>query len=181
MCETPEHAGQLDKILDILNQTIGEIRHYIFDLRRTEPTREFERVLKDLVRDLRLDTILEVDLSVTGQRCWEMSPQQVAHLTQIARETLSNVIQHAQAQHVGVELHYANSSLSLSVMGDGSGLATQAPARQGNTRHGIANIRDRTDQLGGRFDRASKPGRGTRLAVPIPCGGFSSGEPRREG
>jgi len=173
--EESNYRQQVESILEILNQTIEEIRSYIFDLRRTEQTHELEQVLEELVRDLRLDTLLEVDLHVVGQRCWDMSAQQVTHLTQIAREALSNVLQHAEAQHVTMDLRYTNSSVRLTIADDGCGISLREPEHKRETSHGIANMEARARQLGGTFDMESGPGRGMRLSVTAPCGDAKAG------
>ncbi len=169
MVDGPERAGQVRAVLDILNQTIHDIRSYIFDLRAAEQTRELEAVLEELVRDLRLDTLLEVDLHVAGKRCWPMSSQQTAHLTQIAREALSNVVQHARARQVTVNLLYNPDGVCLSVADDGRGLGPEAAGNGPHSGQGLANMRERARQLGGELSLESKPGQGLRLSVTAPC------------
>jgi signal transduction histidine kinase len=172
--EDPERARQIGSILEILNQTIRDIRSYIYDLRAAEHSHELEAVLQDLVRDLRLDTLLEVDLRVRGQRCQQMDSRQMAHLAQIAREALSNVIQHAQAHHVTVSLRYGSDDVCLTITDDGQGGASEALRDKGNVGNGLANMRERARQLGGTFELQSKPGDGTRLSVTAPCDSVSS-------
>ena len=169
MSGEPERARRLQSVLEILNRTIQDIRSYIFDLRTEEPTRELETVLGGLVRDLRLDTLLEVDLQVVGQRCWQMTPQQVAHLTQIAREALSNVVQHAHAQHVRVDLQYSDNCVCLAVADDGQGLVAKDLDAVRGSGNGIANMQERARQLGGELDLESSAGQGLRLTVTVPC------------
>ena len=175
MTREPERARQLQAVLEILNRTIQDIRHYIFDLRAAEQTYELETVLGDLVRDLRLDTLLEVDLHVTGQRCWQMTPQQVAHLTQIAREALSNVVQHSQARHVTVNLQYTGDGVCLVVADDGQGLELKALDDETGVGHGIANMRERVRQMDGELSLESKHGHGLRLSVTVPCADGNNG------
>jgi signal transduction histidine kinase len=165
----PERVARVRAVLSILNQTIQDIRSYIFDLKAAEQTRELEAVLEELVRDLRLDTLMEVHLHVAGKRCWRMTSQQTAHLTQIAREALSNVVQHAQAQRVTVNLQYRADDVRLSVADDGRGVAPGALGDGPDAGHGIANMRERTRLLDGEFDLKSKPGHGLRLSVSVPC------------
>ena len=165
----PQRAEQVGSVLAILNRTIQDIRNYVFDLRAAEEPHELEVVLGDLVRDLRLDTMLEVDLNVTGQRCWQMSHQEVAHLTQIAREALSNVVRHAHAQHVTIDLAYTPGSVGLAIADDGLGIDPEALRDVRGLGHGIANIQERARQLGGELALRSEPNRGLQLLVTVPC------------
>jgi signal transduction histidine kinase len=156
--------------MEALNQSIQDIRRYIFDLREAEQTRELERVLENLVRELRLDTLVDVELEVTGQRCCWLAPYEVAHVTQIAREAFSNVVQHAQASHVHVNLVYAGTYTQLVVSDDGKGLDLNVETGNGYEGIGMDNMQARARMLGGELALASQPGRGLRLVLTIPCG-----------
>jgi signal transduction histidine kinase len=169
--DPPQAQQRIGAVMDALNQTIQDIRRYIFDLRVAEQTRELETVLENLVRDLRLDTMLEVDLEVTGQRCCWLDSQKVAHLTQIVREALSNVVQHAEANHVTVSLGYRGESTVLTVSDDGKGLAPKSLGDGGFQGQGLTNMRERAALLGGELVVEGTPGSGLRLALTIPCDG----------
>jgi signal transduction histidine kinase len=86
----------------------------------------------------------------------------------IVQELLSNVIKHAQAREVHVQVEHDDDQIVLSVQDDGVGLpASSAPATMPGM--GLASIRNRADLLGGRFALESRPGQGTvvRVALPI--------------
>lgn len=161
---------QIRGVMNGLNQTIRDIRHYIFDLQAAEQTRELEAVLKNLVYDLRLDTLLEVDLEVVGQCCCHLNPQLMAHMTQIAREALSNVVQHAQASHVVVSLHYEGEQMRLVVTDDGVGMSSTAAEGKSPKGHGIPNMQARAQLMGSELTLQSVPGQGTRVEVTVACG-----------
>jgi signal transduction histidine kinase len=167
--EPDEAARQIRSVMDALNQTIHDIRNYIFDLHVAEQSRELESILENLVRDLRLDTMLEVDLEVMGQRCCWMSSQEVGHITQIAREALSNVVQHASASHVSVCLSYLGHATRLTISDDGQGIPADALDNGGHQSQGIANMQARARMLGGSLDLESRPGQGLHLVLTIPC------------
>lgn len=168
--DPPRSQRQIQTVMDALNQTIEDIRRYIFDLRTAEQTRELERVLEDLVRDLQLDTLLEVDLEVTGQRCCWLESDRIAHITQIAREALSNVVQHAGATRVHVNLAYLGEATCLIVTDDGRGADLESLVDNGRQGQGMANMQARARLLGGVLDVESQPGQGLRLTLTVPCG-----------
>jgi len=162
---------RIQAVMATLNQTIEDIRRYIFDLQTAEQTRELEKVLEDLVQNLRLDTMLEIDLEVTGQRCCWLDMQQIAHITQIAREALSNVVQHAEASRVSVNLSYLGYATRLVVADNGKGATLDS---LGDNEHeylsrGIANMQARARLMDGLLDLDSRPGEGFRLVLTIPC------------
>jgi signal transduction histidine kinase len=160
---------QIRTVMEALNRTIQDIRRYIFDLRVAEQSRELEIVLEDLVQDLRLDTLLDVHLEVTGQRCCWLDSDQVAHVTQITREALSNVVQHANATQVTVGLSYLDNVTRLTVIDNGNGMALNALSSDGYQGQGIANMQQRARLLGGDLVLESDTGQGSRLVLTIPC------------
>ncbi|MFC2029509.1 sensor histidine kinase [Chloroflexota bacterium] len=162
---------RISSVMDALNRTIRDIRRYIFDLRAAEQTRELEVVLGDLVQELRLDTMLDVDLEVQGQRCCWLNQEQVAHITQIAREALSNVVQHAGASRVTVGLSYAGDTTTLTVEDDGQGMTFEPLSSEGHGGQGLANMRARARMLGGELLLDGEPPGGLRLRLTIPCDG----------
>jgi len=114
-----------------LDRIIGDIRDYIFELRTAERSLELENELQSLVSDIRMDTLLEAEFRVEGRRCCTPPANVAAQLTQIAREALSNVIQHAQAKNVMLSLHYTGGHLQLMVAGNGVGLKDYPLGRRG--------------------------------------------------
>ncbi len=79
------------------------------------------------------------------------------------QESLTNVVRHAQANHVSVELAEAASALELTVRDDGCGLDAARPAG-----FGIHAMRERVEGLGGRCQIDSAPGGGTSVRVVLP-------------
>ena len=165
----PEHAEQARSVLEILDRSIQDIRSYVFDLRATRRPHELEVILSDLVRDMHLDTMLNVSLTVTGQRCCLLGGQAIAHLTQIAREALSNIVRHAQATRVGIDLDYAPGRVRLAIADDGRGIDGEAYGHRPMLGRGIANMRERSNQLGGEMRLARAPDGGTVLEIIVPC------------
>jgi signal transduction histidine kinase len=80
----------------------------------------------------------------------------------IAQEALTNVLRHAQARHVLLRVGCDATTLHLHVEDDGRGLA---PDRRDGL--GLITMRERAQQLGGRFEIASDAA-GTRIDVELP-------------
>jgi signal transduction histidine kinase len=168
--DPPLAQKRLGLVMDSLNITVEDIRRYIFDLRAAEQTRELERLLENLVEGLRLDTFLKVDLEVKGQRCCWMDADRLSHITQIAREALSNVVQHADAQHVTVGLAYMGDCTELTIADNGNGMTNAPSAKGAHHGQGIANMQERARMLGGQLLIQGEPGNGSRLVLSVPCG-----------
>ncbi len=88
----------------------------------------------------------------------------------IAQEALTNVIRHARAKNVFVNLVKKDDNLSLSVEDDGVGFIQDKAMKitKGKGLLGLLIIKERTVQLEGKFTIESQPGKGTHVLVEIP-------------
>jgi signal transduction histidine kinase len=66
--------------------------------------------------------------------------------------------------------------LEIQITDDGRGFQTDDLVR--SKRHGLPNMRARVEQLGGRFEVSSRPGRGTVIRVVILAWRDARAEPR---
>ena len=92
-------------------------------------------------------------------------------LLRTAQEALSNVRKHARARTVAITLSYMEDMVALDVRDDGLGFdPAQASRSNGDAAggYGLAAMRERVEQLGGRMIVESAPGEGTTLVVDLP-------------
>ena len=88
----------------------------------------------------------------------------------IAQEALTNVIRHAHATTVWVQLKISDTDLKLIVRDDGVGFAVRnVTSRNGpNTSLGLQGMRERAIALGGLVEITSGPGQGTEVLASFP-------------
>jgi len=88
----------------------------------------------------------------------------------IAQEALNNIIRHARAKNVFVNLSKKDDNLSLSVEDDGVGFIQDKAMKisGGKGPLGLLIMRERAEQLDGKFTIDSQPGKGTHMLVEIP-------------
>lgn len=88
----------------------------------------------------------------------------LTHLLAVITESLSNVVRHAHARSVGVDVGLENQTLIVRVSDDGRGF------ERSQVESGLANMAQRAAELGGTLRVESTPGDGTALswAVPVP-------------
>jgi signal transduction histidine kinase len=89
-------------------------------------------------------------------------------LFRIVQEGLTNIIRHAHAKHVTLELDAGQGGYALTLSDDGQGF--DPDVTQGPWRHGIMGMQHRVRALGGRFALQSTLGQGTILKVTLPRG-----------
>ncbi|OIQ92890.1 nitrogen fixation regulatory protein [mine drainage metagenome] len=83
----------------------------------------------------------------------------------IYQETLSNILRHANATRVSVELHKTKEYLSMRISDNGSGFDTDKIDTLHH--HGILGIRERALAMGGEFTINSVVGEGTTIQVKV--------------
>ncbi len=163
--DEPEMAcAQLTRAIGSLNQTIQDIRRYIFDLRGGVPDDDIEMGLSKMLKDFRINTLLETEFIVEGERTLVLGAGRRQHIFQIAREALTNVARHAQARRVEVHLRYGVNALQLRISDDGVGLSA-LPTSGGQ---GLRNIRERARLLDGLLDVDTAPNKGMTLILTVP-------------
>jgi signal transduction histidine kinase len=87
----------------------------------------------------------------------------------ILQESLTNIVRHANATHVKVELRLQGSWLSLTVRDNGCGLPPGGRNKYGS--FGLVGIEERIVILGGTCAVFSEPGGGTTVMVSAPVVG----------
>jgi signal transduction histidine kinase len=85
-------------------------------------------------------------------------------LYRITQEALHNIVKHAQAHKVAIELVWEEDQISLIIRDDGKGFDIESPS-QGL---GLRSMRERIAQVNGQFELISKFEEGTMISAQIP-------------
>jgi PAS domain S-box-containing protein len=89
------------------------------------------------------------------------------HLLRIAQEALTNVLKHARAANVLLDLGYTESEVRLAIEDDGTGFDPAAGLSKGI---GLTGMEERAEQMGARLLLQSSRGAGVKLVVNPPGG-----------
>jgi signal transduction histidine kinase len=103
---------------------------------------------------------------VIEHECESMSKDTTIALFRVVQEGLSNIIRHAQAKTVKLELIGDDGHCIVTLTDDGHGFDARSP--QFRWSHGLMGMRQRAEALGGRLEVESRVGGGTRVRVEIP-------------
>ncbi|KMO79121.1 MULTISPECIES: sensor histidine kinase [Mycolicibacterium] len=185
------HDGALQYVL-VARQDMEEVREgsTVAADRMESALVECSGLLRDVVRELHPDVLTRLGLksaisalteSLTSRtklamefdaRTWPDDSRTEADyvLYSAAREALTNVIKHARAQHIWIELESDNGLASLRVADDGVGISEEMIARKAREGHiGMASIRTKVLASGGQFDvRSTSPGTELTISIPLP-------------
>jgi signal transduction histidine kinase len=155
--------GHLDSAQQAARDNLEEIRSIVAALRPASLAgRSLHDALARVVDGAGRAGGLDAEIIVSGQPRALSSPAEVV-LLRVAQEAVANVIRHAAATTLRVELRYGE-QVGLTVTDDGRGFDTgRAPGG-----YGLDGIRLRVAQLDGAVEVASARGAGTALRVALP-------------
>ena len=98
-------------------------------------------------------------------------PETQTVLFRIVQESLNNVVKHARARQVRVQLSAPRKTLRLSIVDDGKGFDPVRVAAKPGARLGLRIAQELVAALGGEFVVNASSGRGTTVLVTMPRGG----------
>lgn len=96
----------------------------------------------------------------------EVNSQQAVALYRILQEALTNIVKHAKATTVKVQLGINESRFFMEITDNGIGLDTTHKAKMDS--FGLIGMRERVYLLDGDFDITSQPGKGTCIRIEMP-------------
>jgi signal transduction histidine kinase len=150
-------AALLDSGMETLRTALAELR----DLSRgLYPSLLSEEGLVPAVEVLLTRSTVPVDLRADElPRLGE--PVEIAAYFVVA-EALTNVLKHARASRVTIDISYDGRQLAVSITDDGIGSADEGGGS------GLRGLRDRVGAVDGTFAVSSTPGEGTTVAASFP-------------
>ncbi|MFM6925021.1 MAG: PAS domain S-box protein [Ferruginibacter sp.] len=159
---------KFDNALLLVDNTVRSIRRISTELRPS------------VLDDLGLNAALEWQVGELGRRMvveieygnsfddTNIHPDISIGIFRILQESLTNIVRHASAKKVKVNIAQQDHTIRLTIEDDGIGFDTQAKKDQ--LTFGLIGIKERTSMLQGECAIYSQPGLGTRIEVCIPLG-----------
>lgn len=92
------------------------------------------------------------------------------HLFLAIKEALNNAIRHGGATEVGFRVRMEDDRLCILITDNGSGFDPSEPSRG----RGLSNLRERLEQIHGRCELESSPGKGTSISLQVPFSAFNN-------
>lgn len=170
----PEEAGvHLEESIRVTELALARVRELSLDLRPPQ--------LDDLGLVSALRWQIDRQLGVAGIAVSFVAQPDLPRLSadletacfRVAQEAITNILRHASATEVEMELMSTDNELRLMIRDDGIGfdpVTTRQRALVGNSV-GLLGMQERVALVGGSMEIASKPGSGTTIKVEFPlCG-----------
>jgi signal transduction histidine kinase len=160
--------GMFMKIVDASRRGIRELRNIIWALNAENHSLQFlSSYIKRYVSDLLNVNGIAVAVKEANQNTDALLPPPVfLALFRTVQELCQNVLKHAAADHVAIELRESHGRIVLSFADNGRGLPSGPATR--TTGYGLNNIRKRMEDLGGAVEVSSAQNKGTRVEIQVP-------------
>ncbi len=158
------HSEESLKTADQVDQLIKDVRQLSHDL--SPPlalVTGLEPLLENLIADTRHASGLNIKFQVYNLKNG-LTPSQIQQAYRIVQEALNNIIKHAEATRVDIQLFEHPTEIDIIIEDNGKGF----DVTNTKDRFGLDQMRIRTESLGGRIEINSHPGKGTHILVQIP-------------
>jgi signal transduction histidine kinase len=171
---SPACGTCFEEIRMMLELVDAQLREIAFDLRPT------------VLDDLGLLPAIEGVIDTASRRygiaitCKSTMPKRLAApvemaLYRIVQESLNNIVKHAQASSVDIDVVADERQVTCAIVDNGVGFdMNEVLSRKGSRGLGLVGLRERAERVGGTLIIHSAPGDGTRLSITIPEEGKSA-------
>lgn len=154
----------LDCVMALANTALSQARQSVWALHPTaEEFADLATQLSQYAEQMTRGTGIQFQLKIIG------TPRSLPSLTgknllRIGQEAITNVLKHAEATLLQVELTY-DGWVNLSVRDNGRGFLL--PSDTGG--FGLISLSERADRIGGHLTIQSEPGQGTTICIQVPA------------
>lgn len=158
----PEVQQRIHDSVDDLDATIRDIRTTIFALSHDQQSTDLRAQVGEIVAAATTSLGRAPYLRMDGPLDSSVPDDTRPHLLAVLVESLSNVARHADATGVDVRVAVDGGQVVVEVTDDGRGFTPTG------RESGLANMRHRAEQIGGRCDIQSVAGEGTTVRWSAP-------------
>src|SRR5437870_2104383 len=163
-CRRKEANEHLQRAGELARRSLSEARRSVHALRpQALQGGNFWEALKGIIKNTTAGTALHTTFNLRGKmRHLPLAWQE--NLLHIGQESLTNALRYAHSRNFETRLTFNTKELRLELRDDGDGFKVK-------DRHdgfGLAGMRERVEQMGGKLKISSARGKGTDVLVTLP-------------
>lgn len=158
---SPESNEMASQTKNLLNIAINDLRDISKTL-NTEYVKEKD-IKESIDRELamlRRTRKFSADFHINGTPFFIKAERRLI-LYRIIQESLNNIVKHAGATHIVIDMNYTGNSLEIKITDNGHGFDTEKTPEG----IGLLNIKHRSAMIDSSFHIESQPGAGTTLSI----------------
>lgn len=158
---------QIQEVAAAALQAQTEMRALLLHLRPVHLSGEpLEKGLHKLIDELKEKCSIQFHLFIEeGLVLGEVIEE---HVFRIIQESLSNILRHANATDVKIDISKRGNELFVHIRDNGKGFDVTMDTNK-KTSYGLKTMRERSEELGGTFTVRSNREEGTYIDIRIPC------------
>ena len=99
----------------------------------------------------------------------QLSLEKELILFRILQEAINNILKHADATTITVNLDFSQQQLQMEITDNGKGFNLAEVSGQPEAGAGLKNMQKRIRMISGRFSMETEPGKGTRIDIRLPA------------
>jgi two-component system, NarL family, sensor kinase len=152
----------LTRIGENARQAVKEMRLFLYEM---QPVDLKEGLVSSLHHRLAaVEGRADIKARLLTDENIELSKDSEIALYYIAQEALNNILRHAHAKSVSVNLKQTRQNVILEIIDDGNGFNIK---KIDNSGMGLRNMKERTQQINGKIKIVSAVGKGTKITVTV--------------
>ena len=156
---------RIDAALNQIDTTIKSVRAIMNDLRPAVLDLGLHAAVEWQVKEFQRSSGISCALQIDHEE-FVIDDKRATALFRIVQESLTNIMRHARASHVQIDMQRSDGVLLLRIADDGIGLFPDC--RRKANAFGLVGIAERIHAMKGTFSTASSPGNGMTIMVSIP-------------
>ncbi|MGB5058723.1 MAG: response regulator [Candidatus Promineifilaceae bacterium] len=156
----------LTQLTQVAQEAHADVRQYILGMRPSTPEQNFIQMLHTYTDMLRLNYGLHVQINAPAWPTDALTSESEFQLWRIIQEALNNVRKHAEINEAQIICSLQTDRVQVIVADFGRGFVL--PASPDGGHFGLAIMRERAEELGGRIEWQTAPDEGTQVVVTIP-------------
>ncbi|GAA0448019.1 MAG: sensor histidine kinase [Bacillota bacterium] len=162
----PEKAKtQMIEVSKAALQSQAEMRALLLHLRPVYLSGEsLSDGISKLINELQQKSNIEFHISIPNQLSVSSTIEE--QVFRIVQESLSNILRHANATEVRIDIAKRSNELFMHVRDNGKGFDV---LHERKTSYGLKTMKERSEELGGTFSVRSNLQEGTYIDIRIPC------------
>ncbi|MDX5475608.1 MAG: histidine kinase [Bacillaceae bacterium] len=155
---------QIQDIASIAAKAQAEMRALLLHLRPVSLTNEtLCKAIEKLIEELEGKTPISFHRNI--EQLHSLTNATEDHLFRIIQEALANILRHADATEVDIDMHEKNEYVYIFISDNGIGFELN---EQKLASYGLLTMKERCEEIGGNFEIKSKQGEGTQIEIHIP-------------
>ncbi|NML19519.1 hypothetical protein HHL16_01480 [Pseudoflavitalea sp. G-6-1-2] len=165
---TPDNAQAFERSIDMLDSSIREMRRVAHNMMPEMLVKYgLDIALKEFCNEIDRSGAINVSYQSAGMDAVNIDQTSSVTIYRIVQELLNNVIKHAQAKNVLVQLHHSKQENLLAITVEDDGVGFDVNSLKAATGMGWRSIQNRVEFLNGKSDIQSSSNNGTSVMIEI--------------